>query len=129
MGEQEEIGPYLKRLREQVGVSLREACRRSGVSVAYLSQVETAQRRPGPRILQALAPVYGATVRDLMQRAGHLKEVEAVIDEEDELERAYLYVLQDPRFRFGTRPQGDLGLEAKKFIVEMYERLTGRKLI
>ena len=95
----------------------------------YLSQVETGQRGPELRILRLLAPVYEATLRDLMERAGHLQEAELVVDEEAELERAFQYVLADPRFRFGTWPQGELGLEAKRFFVEMYERLTGRRLL
>ena len=40
------------------------------------------------------------------------------------MERAYQYVLADPKFRVGTRPSGPLSLEAKRFIVEMYERFT-----
>ncbi len=47
------------------------------------------------------------------------------MEEGDGLERAFRYVLKDPRFRFGTRRHGNRTLEAKRFIVEMYERLTG----
>ena len=46
-----------------------------------------------------------------------------------EIERAFQYVLADPEFRFGTRPRGPLSLEAKRFIVEMYERFTGKNLL
>ena len=126
----EEIGRYLRELRETTGLSLREAGRRSGVSNPYLSQVERGHRRPGPSVLKRLAPLYGASLRDLMERAGHLEEaVEVEVDEEAEVERAYQFVLADPRFRFGTRPQGDLSPEAKRFIVEMYESLTGKRIL
>lgn len=126
-----EIGPYLRELRQRTGISLREASRRSGVSDPYLSQVERGLRMPGPNILKRLAPVYGVTTRELMERAGHLEEVEQPpqVEEAEEVERAYHFVLADPRFRFGTRPQGDLTLQAKRFIVEMYERLTGKRLL
>jgi hypothetical protein len=56
-------------------------------------------------------------------------ETPELAPEEQEVERAYQYVLTDPRFRFGTRPQGELTLEAKQFIVQMYETLTDRKLL
>ena len=50
-------------------------------------------------------------------------------DEPQEVERAYQYVLADPKFRVGTRPSGPLSLEAKRFIVEMYERFTGKRML
>ena len=127
--EAREIGQYLRELRQVAGLSLREASRRSGVSDPYLSQVERSLRMPGPNILKRLAPAYGASVRDLMERAGYLEEGEAPVEEAGEVERAYQFVLADPRFRFGTRPEGELSLGAKRFIVEMYQRLTGKRLL
>ena len=50
-------------------------------------------------------------------------------DEALEVERAYQYVLSDPAFRVGTRPDGPLSLNAKRFIVEMYERFTNKTLL
>ena len=131
MEEIPDIGQFLRELRQTTGLSLREASRRSGVSDPYLSQVERGLRHAGPNILKRLAPVYGATIRDLMERAGFLETVETppLLDEAQEVERSYQFVLADPRFRFGTRPSGELTLEAKRFIVEMYEKLTGKRLL
>lgn len=123
------LGQFLKELRESAGITMREAARRSNVSNPYLSQIETGQRRPGPSILQRLAPVYGANLHDLLERAGYLKMAGAEADQAREVERAYQFVLTDPRFRIGTRPRGELTTEAKRFIVEMYEKLTGRRLL
>ena len=50
-------------------------------------------------------------------------------DEPQEIERAFQYVLADPVFRFGARPSGPLSLESKRFIVEMYERFGGKRLL
>ena len=50
-------------------------------------------------------------------------------DETLDVERAYRFVLDDPRFRVGTRPSGPLSMASKRFIVEMYERLTGKRLL
>ena len=84
---------------------------------------------PGPKVLRRIAPVYKASVRSLMERAGYLEEEVLEEPEEDLVERAYEFVLTDPRFRFGTRPSGKLTLEAKRFIVEMYESLTGKRIL
>lgn len=123
------LGQYLKDLRQSAGLSLRDVQMRTGVSNSYLSQVETGQRRPGTNVLQRLAPIYAVSVRELLEQSGHLVETPELAPEEQEVERAYQYVLTDPRFRFGTRPQGELTLEAKQFIVQMYETLTDRKLL
>ena len=125
----EDVGGFLKELRKASGLSIREAARRSGVSNPYLSQIETGQRHPGPRVLQRLAPVYGANLHDLLERAGYVEAVESAVDEVLDVERAYQFVLADPRFRVGTRPTGELSTDAKRFIVEMYEKLTGKRLL
>ena len=83
-------------------------------------------------MLKRLGSLYGVDVQDLLQRAGFLEDpdgIEARDDEPEEVERAYQYVLADPKFRVGTRPSGPLSLEAKRFIVEMYERFTGKRLL
>lgn len=123
------VGQYLRELRQRVRLSLREVEQQVGVSNSYLSQVETGQRRPGTNVLKRLAPLYRVSVRDLLERAGHLVETPEEVPEDEEVERAYQFVLSDPRFRFGTRPRGEMDTECKRFIVQMYETLTGKKLL
>ena len=128
--DQEEIGPLLRRLRGETG--LREVGRRTGISNSYLSQIERGDRRPGPSVLKRLAALYDVDVQDLLKRAGFLDDPEGIEtrdDEPEEVERAYQYVLADPKFRVGTRPSGPLSLEAKRFIVQMYEQFTGKRLL
>ena len=124
-----EIGPLLRRLRGNT--SLREVRRLTGISNSYLSEIEKGDRRPGTNLLKRLAALYSVDVHDLMKRAGYLDNEgkEETTDEPLEIERAYQYVLSDPRFRFGTRPSGPLALDAKRFIVEMYERFSGKRLL
>ncbi len=45
------------------------------------------------------------------------------------MERAFWYVLDAPTFRVGTRPDGPITLRTKRFIVEMYERFTNKRLL
>ena len=123
----EEIGPLLKRLRGEY--SLRDVQRVTGVSGSYLSQVERGDRRPGSNLLNKLAILYGVDANDLHRRAGRLGSGDPRDDEPLEVERAYQYVLADPQFRVGTRPDGPLSLNAKRFIVEMYERFTGKRIL
>ena len=128
-GDGRELGQLLRELRG--GMSLREVHRLTGISDPYLSQIEKGQRTPGPRILKRLAALYAVDVHDLLRRAGHLDDEgeEPRVDQTLEVERAYRYVLSDPRFRMGTRPSGPLSEEAKRFIVEMYEGFTGKRLL
>ncbi len=125
----ETIGEMLKRLR---GVtSLRAIQRVSGISNAYLSQVEKGLKNPGPRLLRKLSALYDVSVHELFRKAGYLDAVaeESRVDETAEVERAYQYVLSDPVFRVGTRPRGPLSVDSKRFIVELYERYSGKKLL
>ena len=127
--EEETIGELLKRLRGNT--SLRAIQRISGVSNAYLSQIEKGLRRPGPRLLRKLASLYNVSVQQLFSKAGYLDRLadEPQVDETAEVERAYQYVLADPVFRVGTRPRGPLSTESKRFIVELYERYSGKRLL
>ena len=125
----ESIGQMLKRLRGET--SLRGVQRLSGVSNAYLSQIEKGIRQPGPKLLRRLAALYGVGVHELLRKAGYLEREgeEPEVDETAEVERAYQYVLADPVFRVGTRPRGPLSIESKRFIVELYERYSGKRLL
>ena len=118
-----EIGPLLRRLRGRMG--LREAHRISSVSASMLSQIENGSKRPGPRTLRKLATFYGVAVRDLLARAGHVDDGERDPDsgplETGDVERAYQFMLADPRLRTGVRPKEPVSVGAKRF--------TGRSLL
>ena len=126
-GGEEDIGPLLKRLRGRV--SLREVTRRTGVSSSYLSQIERGEKQPGANLLRKLADLYRVDPEALIRRAGHGSQPDPFSDEAQDVERAYRFVLDDPAFRVGTRPDGPLTVNAKRFIVEMYEKFTGKRLL
>ncbi len=123
----EEIGPLLRRLRGDL--SLRDVTRRTGISASYLSQIERGDRRPGANMIGKLAAIYNVDPNELNKRAGRAGRPDPYSDEALEVERAYRYVLDDPVFRVGTRPDGPLSVSAKRFIVEMYERFTNKRLL
>jgi transcriptional regulator with XRE-family HTH domain len=124
------FGEYLRTLRLEQKLSLREAEKLSGVSNSYLGLIERGQRPiPGADILKKLAPVYNVPVRDMMRAAGYLKNEDVSISEDDEVEMAFNFVMNDPRYKSGTRIKGGLTTDIKRFIVEMYEKATGKKLL
>jgi len=69
---------YLKLLSEEQRMSLRDVERRTGVSNAYLGQIELGKRPPPhPNILKKLAPLYSVSVYELMVAAGYLDEAQS----------------------------------------------------
>jgi transcriptional regulator with XRE-family HTH domain len=68
----ETLGEILRRRREELGLTLREVEHKTGVSNAYLSQVENNKiTRPSPSFLRDLAIAYRLSYARLMQLAGH----------------------------------------------------------
>lgn len=66
------IGEYLRALREARNQSLREVAELSGVSNAFISQIESGKvRQPSPATLYKLAECYGVPYETLMERAGY----------------------------------------------------------
>lgn len=128
-----DFGEYLRKLREAQKLSLREMAAKTGVSVSYITQIENGKRKaPGPEVLKKLAPAYNVPVRDLLKAAGYMddiKELKSILSDEEEVERAFNYVIGDPRYQSGTRVTGPITTEVKRFVVEMYEKATGKKLL
>ena len=124
------FGNYMRKLRKEKGLTLRQVEQAADVSNAYLSQIERGQRNPPhPDILRRLANVYEVTHRELLIAAGYLEDPEEQVKQE-KIEKAFQHVTSDPHFKHGTRLRdGHLSLEAKRFIVEMYEKMANRKLL
>ncbi|MBC7526994.1 MAG: helix-turn-helix domain-containing protein [Chthonomonadaceae bacterium] len=131
IGAREEFGKYIKKLREDARFSLREAEQLLGISNSYLYQIERGERNP-PKIevLKRMATAYKVSLVALLIAA----QIQEPADQDlffndDELERAFEYVKNDKTYQFGTHMNGQtLTPEAKRFIVEVYERFTGLKL-
>lgn len=69
----EEFGKYIKKLREEKGYSIRELEKHSGVSNAYLSQIENGKRGiPKPEILKKLYGPLDVDYDTLMEKAGYI---------------------------------------------------------
>src|SRR5713101_3105994 len=123
------LAPYLRNIRKQRGLSLKKVEKAAGVSNAYLSQLERGRRNPPhPDILKKLAKVYEVPLTELLSAAGYLEDGKG--NTRQDIEQAFQHVISDPKYRHGTRLKASaLSLEAKRFIIEMYEKMTGRKLL
>ena len=60
------VGPRLKQLRTQRGVTLAELSGTTGISTSTLSRLETGQRRPSLEVLLPLAQAYRVPLDELV---------------------------------------------------------------
>ncbi|HEY0828920.1 MAG TPA: helix-turn-helix transcriptional regulator [Bacilli bacterium] len=73
----------LKDLRKVKGFTIREVAERSGVSSAYISQLENGNRGvPSPDILLKLSDGLSSSYSDLMKMAGYLDELNPAVSEQ-----------------------------------------------
>jgi transcriptional regulator with XRE-family HTH domain len=67
----EKLGPFLASARNATGKSLRTVERETGISNAYLSQLENGKiKTPAPQNLYKLAEIYSLPYELLMELAG-----------------------------------------------------------
>lgn len=69
-----EFGLYLKNIRIQKKLSLRDVERGTGISNAYLAQIENSRSRKisAPEIINKLAEFYEISVNSILTKAGYL---------------------------------------------------------
>ena len=60
------VGPRLRRVREERGLTLTEASDRTAISKSTLSRLENGQRRPSLELLLPLAQTYRVPIDDLV---------------------------------------------------------------
>ncbi len=60
------VGPRLRRVREQRGLTLTEVAHLTGISKSTLSRLENGQRRPSLELLLPLAQTYRVPIDDLV---------------------------------------------------------------
>jgi transcriptional regulator with XRE-family HTH domain len=60
------VGPRLKGIRKQRGVTLTDVAERTGISKSTLSRLENGQRRPSLELLLPLAQAYRVPLDDLV---------------------------------------------------------------
>jgi HTH-type transcriptional regulator, competence development regulator len=69
------LGEFLRTIRMSIPMTLREAEEASGVSNAYLSQLEQGKiAKPSPPFLHKLASAYNVSYEALMEQAGYVEK-------------------------------------------------------
>lgn len=68
-----DVGSFIRSLRENAQVSVRQLAERSGVSNPYLSQVERGLRKPSADVLSQVAKALRVSAEVLYVRAGILE--------------------------------------------------------
>lgn len=71
-----ELGEYLKSIREQKQLTLRQVDYKSDVSFSHLSMIEKGSRKALPLTLKELARVYNIDYIDLLEKAGYINLAE-----------------------------------------------------
>src|SRR3984957_12849568 len=72
-----DVGSFIRSLRENAQVSVRQLAERAGVSNPYLSQVERGLRKPSADVLAQIAKALRVSAEVLYVRAGILEPSEA----------------------------------------------------
>lgn len=72
----EDLGKYLRQLRELKGLSLREVDRLSDISYTHLNMIENGKRNVTPALLRNLAQLYNVNYLDLYEKAGYIDLIE-----------------------------------------------------
>jgi len=68
----QKIGDYLKREREKLSFTLRNVEEKTGISNAYISQLENNKiANPSPKILHKLAELYEISYSKLLDLVGY----------------------------------------------------------
>jgi transcriptional regulator with XRE-family HTH domain len=85
-----DIGEFIRDLRHNARISLRELADRTGVSNPYLSQIERGLRKPSAEVLAQIASALRVSTPLMYLRAGLLNEkdgqgVPAAIAADDDL--------------------------------------------
>ena len=68
----QDIGTFIRDLRQTAKISLRQLAERAGVSNPYLSQIERGLRKPSAEVLQQLASALRVSTPAMYLRAGLL---------------------------------------------------------
>ena len=127
MSENKNFSFFLKSLRKKKAVSLREVEKHTGISNAYISQIENGEinRIPEPFRMRKLADYYNVTMEEMLFHAGYIDEHNVGETLESRVDKTFEKILSKPEFEYGSRINKDkYDIELKRFIIKMYEQLT-----
>jgi transcriptional regulator with XRE-family HTH domain len=101
----EGIGPYIRRRRDELDLSLRELAKRLDCSPAFISDIELGRRHPSDRVLVEIARILKVKVEELREM-----DVRAPIDEIKRITH------DDPTFALAFRTVIDKKISADELL-------------
>lgn len=111
------FGEELRKIRKENGLSIRKTGELTGISHAYLSQIENGKRpKPKPDIIKKLSKALNVNYVDLMEKAGYFEDLPQV-------EKERLSVNIDYQFHLGEMLDDALNVISlgESFIPEVIE--------
>jgi len=120
------LGEKLKHFRKERRMKQKQLAETSGITQATLSRIESGKvHEVKSETLKRLAQVLGIAMEDLVDF-----EISESEKEKGEIDRVFDFIIRDPNFKYGTRlTTEELTTEAKRFLIELYEKATDRRLL
>ena len=123
-----EIGPLLRELRGEQ--SLRQIEEETGIAYSYLSVIERGNKRPGPKVLSRLAAYHDVPLDELLGLAGYPQQPsEDRMPTIADIQRSFRFVVDDPELEEFQKPSEAAPIDLKRFVVQLYEHYTGKRLL
>jgi transcriptional regulator with XRE-family HTH domain len=128
-----EFGRYLASLRSQLGLSQEEMEQRTGIKKSYINSLEQGVvKQPGPDKINQIVLGYKLKEEEVLAVFYGSREDDAG-QEHDLLDAILDQIKKDKNLglkEFALRAfSEDMGMEAKKFIIKLYEKVTGKKFL
>jgi transcriptional regulator with XRE-family HTH domain len=101
----EGLGPYMRRRRDELDLSLRELAKRLDCSAAFISDIELGRRHPSEKVLGDIARVLDVKLEELQAM-----DVRAPIEDIKRLTQ------NDPRFALAFRTMIDKKVSAEDLL-------------
>jgi transcriptional regulator with XRE-family HTH domain len=101
----EGLGPFMRRRRDELDLSLREFAKRLDCSAAFISDIELGRRHPSEKVLAEIARVLEVKLEKLQAM-----DVRAPIDDIKRLTQ------NDPRFALAFRTMIDRKVSAEELL-------------
>jgi transcriptional regulator with XRE-family HTH domain len=115
------LGEIVKILREKKGWRQKQLADASGITQATISRLEKGL------VNQLKSDALGRLANALGVSADILLGLEP--SREESIDKIFDFVIRDPNFRYGAGLRRDPDPETKLFIIELYEKISGRNFL
>lgn len=112
----EGIGPFIRKRRDELDLSLRELAKKLDCSPAFISDIELGRRHPSERVLAEIARILKVKVEELRD-----------IDVRPPIEEIKRAALDDPTFALAFRTMLDKRISADELLAFVKQKEDEKK--